>query len=1683
MNCNPEKYKDLLGKEIFGKIKQAKPEDRATIIQAELNRQTGLQRTLLSLVPEQKRVELESLADDKRKKFNANVGKKASKSGPMLRIISPEKKKFEPADEEGVQFFEAGTDVPALIEAGINLQKELLKIEGVSEKIQNAFRVAGSSMIALQEEGAKSKDKNEREEIYKKIREHYKNLIRMYRSAVVAKYTDNSIFAESGKRIEKLKRNNKFLADTLEAIINTDFINPKTGQINLDHFNAIQAFWNDVYGQYGEKDQFTIEDKIAVQKKVLAHLKKFPIGTEGVFLRGGDQRAENVFSARPGEPRSILSVLPHAHEYLANPTLRSELLSGLNVTIQQERALDQFVDFRERVATGARKLATDSQVAKDTKAGKNLKEAFFTEGPHNYLRDRTTKQLNENTITALAAALFNFVGMKSSDLVFNTQEDVARMLGYEDPSKVSPKLMSAFKEGMLRKLAVQTIGTDAWKQHGLAAITDTDGAVADKAVTSLGLAAIQIAVDMGIIENDSSITAKEYNSLIKKGGGKSDRGDAEGNVPIIKLIKDKDEDGKLKDEVPAGLMPDVNAYSDYQKLGNDLFDIRNRERKPLDEPGKVKRKVQGSINEISPEMEAAMAAYESRPTIVNPGMKKIMEGLARHPDTLKKILGKQPVDEVHVLDEDGQRGLNIQIDRSVDDMVEIIRDDDGSPKYYPMKFVSNGRQMLDVNSGNYQNDKLHRAYLVLDSFKAKITAQDIAQGNDSKKIQQFKAAIGILMDVKVAGKGIDKLEENEAMWEAVDRKMDETDEIKDAIKLIQDKPDGDYTAEDVEILGKAMDKGEATMALPALEAWAKYKQGQDFDLYMPSEIDGLTNGYAISLLQIPAKSDGSMEIQLRRVGMFFKDAAKNGIKGFAAAIGKNETQGGVTLDTYQQLAEDMQNHFDMLLKDPTISTEEKVKIEALLGIIPLLREVEGPAKGEITKDGRNMNKPTVMEVNYGSGEASVKEAMGRQVVFKNKYGTPGFYGKLVKAGFKGENAQVKNLLENVQKIAGVNNVNIPANLMDMDAAELKKFSRNFVLSTQAQKALQDAGEKYLGGASWSAVEKTLGEQIKVRRSITSAITLMNHIYVEAFNQEVENFKQENGRLPTDKEEREIKISLRDKGLLPSFKHASSIEGDYSTYLEVTSETLVSLEEAEAMASVHAGAINLKEGNKASYTQQAQRRRPNTNVGVKGYVRAIQALDGHIMAQIYKKYGVYNIFDAIMASPDKIEEMTRYANQMFAEENLKYSLFDAVNESLTAFEEYYSNMDQKTQNRIWLDAFGFANNKGQKKLPDSAPKNLTQFRDGYEFTTKEKTLEHGVGFNENLTTVQRARKEIFNKLAVSNQFSKDKAHFDFKIEKYPEYANLTNEEVDAALANELLQSGPERPERSSGYEEFYRTTLEAETVGKAYEALAEHDNVQISQEHEDELKRVMEEVIIPGWHQVGQIHQVLNRNPDGTYNNGWIEGQTVELNIGGAVNSSPINMSLRETAVHEYLHALARDFINSDVKARRQVEELLEAARKVVKWEDFLPEEGPHTQYEKDIAKKRYDYIFNNPNGMRQLHEFVAIAASNEQFAKILAKTEYKESWTGKENPWQTRPLQAVWDIIMRALDWLTNSTPILKSGSVHENLNNLLKSWAYTNTSTRDSAIALVQRAEEGVGRQVEKANEGLEKLGLRLIR
>jgi len=247
-------------------------------------------------------------------------------------------------------------------------------------------------------------------------------------------------------------------------------------------------------------------------------------------------------------------------------------------------------------------------------------------------------------------------------------------------------------------------------------------------------------------------------------------------------------------------------------------------------------------------------------------------------------------------------------------------------------------------------------------------------------------------------------------------------------------------------------------------------------------------------------------------------------------------------------------------------------------------------------------------------------------------------------------------------------------------------------------------------------------------------------------------------------------------------------------------------------------------------------------------------------------------------------------------------------------------------------------------------------------------------------------------------------------------------------------------------ERYVTRLPGDQISQVIEDINKLELVPQDPEHNTYLDGVLDRIVVPGMRTISPLTVLMSTNPNGTRNVGKVVGDTVYLEAAGNPLTSNVDMSLKETMVHEYLHpiigwALGDNTASGDVgdwNTQREVEKIFNHVHKELTekhggWRVFMPPAGQVTgnqAYAEEQAKRRWNYIFENQDG-NQLTEFFINGLVNKPLIAALARM---DSPNTVQPIWAGATLKTLQNILGRIFRLLQTSTTKSKVGKVHADL-------------------------------------------------
>ena len=341
--------------------------------------------------------------------------------------------------------------------------------------------------------------------------------------------------------------------------------------------------------------------------------------------------------------------------------------------------------------------------------------------------------------------------------------------------------------------------------------------------------------------------------------------------------------------------------------------------------------------EASEEQAGVIRKLESMEFSLNEGYDVLKEMYS--PDELKVQMGygKEFKTKTNI---DAQASRNREIETHVDSLGELaqLKDENGNNAniWFNWFLSKNRRYNLDSTTINPQTVKLHRFLVTAKSATArvgnKLLADIKAVSSKSKEAKMFKYALVQAFDGAAGVESIDKVN-----WNTVEARANKLLAMskQELITLAKESP-------------KLAHVGHTAVAIANID---RVQNGEAFDSNLTVEFDGLTNGFAFSMLQFP---QSGFKGWLDRIGMLLKGSKYYEVDSMA------EVRSLGFLDTYESLNSEVKYPSVEIFK----GKENKIQRDIYNTLLPDLSN---------TSVARSLMKGPVMIFNYGAGIAKIQE--------------------------------------------------------------------------------------------------------------------------------------------------------------------------------------------------------------------------------------------------------------------------------------------------------------------------------------------------------------------------------------------------------------------------------------------------------------------------------------------------------------------------------------------------------------------------------------------------------------------------------------------------------------------------------------------------------------------------------------
>lgn len=880
---------------------------------------------------------------------------------------------------------------------------------------------------------------------------------------------------------------------------------------------------------------------------------------------------------------------------------------------------------------------------KTSKAGNSyINEAALNESYGSTFAFNQKGELHKSVAMAIVYTAENYMTTSFSDLLYNDNEAIAKMLDKNSAFEVTPEERALLKKGRFPKVLSLRLGNDIFNILGYEFNTnEAQGEVlpaelVNKVKQDLGNMALIYMQEQGYIENlqddSSSISATEWKNVTGQDIGEGAK------VNLIKGIdskKDQFVDNRIGAKEVSEILDidDQNRNYHTKKPNTDskVYRVQNSQFEAPETNQEVLRKLE--------QQDFQILVNDNNTGAVDLFIEAIKD--KKFLDGYKETIGYKDADAMEgkylPMLIDAQKAKNAEIEKDIETLKEVytrIKEDKiNNELYFNWFFSKNGRYMLDSTLLNPQTSKTLHRFLVIPS-KSVDTTWDLSNAKD--ELYFFG---GIAQGFGIAPDGTTKADLLEAGKKLAELSKEEL------ISLIA-KGKG-KTSNGVKF--EAEHPGHTFQAIAAILAY-KESKGKPFKATMTSEFDAKTSGFAIKMMQIPLLGEELSDWMLKaailideEIDRFSNDKGMNDIfaeKNFSDSYQK------LALDVHTATKGDVEDSFGLWDAINQGSIDDKPVIQELVD-----------SKGNVTSFGRNLFKYPFVMFQYASGMRSIKKYIGSDLSIKVLQG-------ILDGAFDDNKGKALRKELNLVEDAKWESFKKDLKEKDLDAVKvvpIKTFKGENNKAKSAYK-VQEVISKVFEDAYGDALETVMDEHFsdftKANGTIIQVTQLLMQNFLNKLNTRMAAEEAKLGRGLGEEEYRNIVLELSD--------YFPSIKGPYSKSSK-DGIAIFAQKVVDKTKTTYAPTQTKYVGKNNEFTSLKVQAlaREFKEAAAAGAVLPIHWLDGGIISTVLGNNGVVGIHDAIVLglTGQESEAIVRDMNKAVYEINRDYSLVDEVVEAL------------------------------------------------------------------------------------------------------------------------------------------------------------------------------------------------------------------------------------------------------------------------------------------------------------------------------------------------------------------------------------------------------------------------------------
>ena len=1329
-----------------------------------------------------------------------------------------------------------------------------------------------------------------------------------------------------------------------------------------------------------------------------------------------EMKLSDFYSAKVLDKNSKNSVLLTTTNFFS--TLKEfGVEDALGLPAEQLNGLHKLTEFVNKFADTFKKSTfTDARLAFDITALLKNPALYF-------MKEEGRDPFDENFVSTLGTIGYSWVANNANSLIEHSAEGINSLLGRDSKSKVTDQEYKILGDKQILKSALITsLGKEVVSSLGIKFNTNADGSIESKMIEALGIYVVNTLEHMDVLTKSEAIH-KDIHLALKKGEAVSqevlDRWEGkvisgENAIYFTGVATEVTRSANNKYDVTE-LAENIQTIVDDNRLSKglltELFGYAQQRALPLLEAPTLKAMpeiIKRGIKRIPERMRKALHKYASNGFTINMDNHAVYSFLV--PEQRLQMLGyNETLEGVHAVNIKSVQGTNRTSRNEIeayDQLIEHLDQQEGklsTPMFFLSSVWKSGRAGME-GLINPQASKFHRHMLGMAAWESTI--------DSPAKLDLFKIAVA-----EALGSKVDR-QSNETSLEAFDRLRNQP-EIRDGVASIKYLNSGvEFSAEDKlaaqeDILAAIEKGGSKTHTLEALTALATYSETKPFTTRMTKEVDGVTNGIIIGLIQLMGHRPKEL-LEFLKAGGLSNDP--NFVYGeFISKVG--------SIDNYQRIATtlveymgDFRKEVGTLLEDKRLSsilTQEFTKkggnLYTLNGIEFFVGDL-GTADA-LTKDARDIAKNPVLITSYGAAMKNVIEGLGKGII-------ENFYSKLEDASDNQEALdviakQLNNILKTKYEITTDN-------------------ALTFKLSNSETDRFQKLVANSIGAGMSHAITEHFQPFIDKRKELNNAMNLVHAAFMIKYDAAYAEARKLKGSNLSREEVNALVKTLEPS--MASFDHALS-DGEMDTELFVASnESKTNLTDDYRVQVISKSPLKhdvtvVKNGETVIQKAGSVTARGSVSYfgfpGVGSVIKAIHSSDGAVQYKLMETSAVLNVHDADLAGIDGTMAMTQRQNLAFKEVMEDYSARAAIQKSLLRAMKALTPDEVKQVNAL----LQITNDKAEGFLGHDFVKSEGEGRDK-STVAKYRSIDQFVSEFTDTTKIDlAAKKELLAGLKSWGQYNLN--HGAYVTEEESEALLVAIEEMEGSLEREDAAINAmvkeelahiKKAERnringqikSSATEDIdtatfvadMSATVSAQTVESIFDQLGKLDKVTDSVGHTEHLRDILSTTI----KQVLNPMEILVRKL-GQADSGVLAKGKIYLSMGNTSRLHTTDQSAQEVYAHELVHAVTQTALSKDYWLHKRARSLYEKVQDQITPESFLDYDKQgnvivpagstldqtiakakavhdHIFDNNDITKVKYKNPITNEIEERQysngLLEFVAMGTTNAKFIKILA---------------------------------------------------------------------------------------------------